>query len=84
MNRKRRTWALEEKAKHERSFILNILISCLDKRGHYRPSYEDCNEPLAYCLVGTSECIKNERGCLCGGCPVFAIKGFDRGYFCLR
>lgn len=47
------------------------------------PSYVDCGEPLAFCLVGVSKCIKTEKGCLCGTCPVFEKMNFDRGYFCL-
>ncbi len=48
------------------------------------PSYVECGEPLAYCLVGISKCIKTEQGCICDACPVFEKKNFDRGYFCLR
>lgn len=48
------------------------------------PSYVDCGEPLAYCLVGISTCIKTEQGCICDACPVFEEMSFDRGYFCIR
>lgn len=48
------------------------------------PSYVECGEPLAYCLVEPSKCIKTEQGCICGGCPVFEKMNFDRYYYCLR
>lgn len=48
------------------------------------PSYVDCGEPLAYCLVGISKCINTEKGCICDACPVFEEMNFDRIYFCTR
>lgn len=48
------------------------------------PSYVDCGEALAYCLVGISKCIKTEQGCICSSCPVFEKMNFDRLYYCLR
>jgi hypothetical protein len=48
------------------------------------PSYVNCGEPIAFCLIGISKCIKTEQGCICPGCPVYEKKGFNRDYFCLR
>jgi len=37
-----------------------------------------------YCAVGVSECIVNEHGCICSGCPVTLEKGLQWGYYCTR
>jgi len=47
------------------------------------PSYVDCGE-LAFCVKGKSKCVKEERGCLCPGCPVQAKLGFSSVYYCTR
>lgn len=50
------------------------------------PSFIDCREDIAYCLAvsGTSNCIKDEQGCLCPGCPVLEEEGFSHVYYCTR
>ncbi len=50
------------------------------------PSFIDCKEEIAFCLAetGKSKCIKNENGCICGGCPVEKKLGFLHGYYCVR
>lgn len=57
------------------------------------PSYEDCAEDkgkIAFCFptIGKSKCIVQEKGCICGSCPV--QKGETTGialthaYYCTR
>ena len=50
------------------------------------PSFVDCKEEIAYCLAQKekSNCIKNEQGCLCPGCPVQAEEDFLHVYYCTR
>jgi hypothetical protein len=49
------------------------------------PSFVDCSERVAYCLQETrkSNCIKDQRGCICGGCSVWKQLGFKNGYYCV-
>ncbi|CAG0984935.1 hypothetical protein METP1_01975 [Methanosarcinales archaeon] len=49
-------------------------------------SYIECKEEIAFCLstTGTSKCIKEEKGCLCPGCPVQEKMGFKHVYYCIR
>lgn len=46
------------------------------------PSFVECKEKIAYCLVGKSKCIKDAKGCICGGCPVHTELGLKKGYYC--
>ena len=50
------------------------------------PSFAECNEDIAFCLepAGRSRCIKEEKGCLCPGCPVLEQEGLQHVYFCIR
>lgn len=50
------------------------------------PTYRDCDEPVAFCMHDPSKsiCIAEERGCLCGDCPVHSANGFIYGYYCTR
>ncbi len=50
------------------------------------PSYIQCDEETAYCLAATgkSKCITQEAGCLCPGCPVLEMEGFQHVYYCTR
>lgn len=49
------------------------------------PSYVDCHEEVTFCLAesGRSKCIKDRKGCLCGGCAVAKQMKFDHGYYCV-
>ncbi|MBS3163530.1 DUF2769 domain-containing protein [Candidatus Woesearchaeota archaeon] len=49
------------------------------------PSFVECRQ-LAFCFkkVGKSKCIKEEKGCLCPGCPVQAKMNFKHAYYCTR
>src|SRR5659263_663484 len=48
-------------------------------------SYIECKEAIAFCLstTGKSKCIKEEKGCLCPGCPVHETMGFKYVYLSL-
>ena len=50
------------------------------------PTFAECGEKIAYCFTnaGKSKCIKQEKGCICGGCPVTSKFGLDYGYYCTR
>lgn len=50
------------------------------------PSYVKCGEKGAFCFptIGKSKCIKEEKGCLCGGCPVTKKMGLKHGYYCIK
>ncbi len=50
------------------------------------PSWTECGEKGAYCLeaIAKSACIKEAKGCICGGCPVLKEMGFKHGYYCMR
>jgi hypothetical protein len=50
------------------------------------PSFVACNEEIAFCLsaTGKSACIREEKGCLCPGCPVLDEEGFRHVYYCTR
>lgn len=49
------------------------------------PTYFDCSEPIAYCLIesGKSKCITTESGCICPGCPVQMEMRFKHDYYCI-
>lgn len=48
-------------------------------------SYKDCDE-VAFCIdkVGQSECIGEEKGCVCRDCAVYGKLGLRHLYFCTR
>ncbi|MDD1696632.1 MAG: DUF2769 domain-containing protein [Methanoregula sp.] len=50
------------------------------------PSFVDCKEEIAFCLAenNKSSCIKEEKGCLCPGCPVQAEEDFQYVFYCTR
>ncbi len=51
-----------------------LLIGDMDKKVHA--------EKL-FCAYEKSECIKEERGCLCPSCEVQEKYGLDKLYYCL-
>ncbi len=46
------------------------------------PSFVECKEKIAFCLTGKSKCIKEKRGCICGGCPIHLENNFEGYYYC--
>lgn len=48
------------------------------------PTYANCGDPLAFCVMGTSKSIKTEQGCICPGCPVYEKLKLDTYYYCSR
>jgi hypothetical protein len=52
------------------------------------PSFVDCDkdDKVAYCLasVGKSSCIEEEKGCICGSCPVHEKMELKNGYYCTK
>jgi hypothetical protein len=50
------------------------------------PSYGLCKEETVYCLQekGKSKCVKAERGCICGSCPVAEKKGLKSAFYCIK
>jgi len=50
------------------------------------PTYLDCSEAIGYCFpsIGRSKCIKEEKGCICGGCPITEKMGLKHSYYSTR
>ncbi|MDO8647985.1 MAG: DUF2769 domain-containing protein [Candidatus Diapherotrites archaeon] len=50
------------------------------------PSWIECKEKGGFCFesIGKSKCIKEENGCICGGCPVTQKAGLHNRYYCTR
>ncbi len=50
------------------------------------PSFMECGESIGYCFptIGKSNCIKDEKGCICGSCPVTTQLGLKHDYYCTR
>jgi hypothetical protein len=49
-------------------------------------SFIACKEKIGYChpKIGKSKCIKIERGCICGACPIHEKYMLKSGYYCTR
>jgi|GEM_PF-1417458 len=47
------------------------------------PSYRECDERL-FCILGESECIKDEKGCLCPTCLVASTLGSQETFTVLE
>lgn len=45
------------------------------------PSYMGGGEGF-FCAMGKSKMIKEQKGCLCGSCAIFAEYKLADGYFC--
>ncbi|MDD2438763.1 MAG: DUF2769 domain-containing protein [Methanosarcinaceae archaeon] len=50
------------------------------------PSWVECGEKGGYCFgtIGKSECIFEEKGCICLGCPVADKSGLEFMYYCTQ
>jgi hypothetical protein len=51
------------------------------------PTYVKCGPgEKAFCFheIGKSKCIKQEKGCICGGCPVKRRMKLKNFYFCTK
>ncbi len=50
------------------------------------PSWKDCGEQGGFCFqtIGRSACINEEKGCICGGCPVTDKMGLTHIYYCMK
>jgi hypothetical protein len=49
------------------------------------PSYTGTGETeLAFCALGKSKVIKEDKGCLCPGCPVTEMMSLRWDDYCLR
>ncbi|WP_245312567.1 DUF2769 domain-containing protein [Methanohalophilus levihalophilus] len=68
----------EMEQKEEMVLSMCICSSC--------PSWVECDEKGGYCLpaIGKSNCITDESGCICGGCPVTEELRLKNVYFCTR
>lgn len=69
-----------EEMEQKKQMILSMCIcgSC--------PSWVDCGEKGGFCFVkiGKSSCIKEEKGCTCGGCPITEKMGLTHMYYCTK
>jgi len=53
------------------------------------PTWKDCHDSakekgFCFMTIGKSKCIKQEKGCICGSCPVYSKMGLKHGYYCTR
>ena len=50
------------------------------------PSWVECGEQPGFCVasIGKSKCIKEEKGCVCGPCPVTPMFGLTKEYYCTK
>ena len=39
---------------------------------------------FCFAAIGKSGCISEEKGCICGSCPVTSKMGLKHGYYCTR
>ena len=60
-----------------------VLSKCVCKNC---PSWVECGEKGGFCFpaIGKSGCIKEEKGCICGGCPVYTEMKLENGYYCTK
>ena len=69
-----------EEMKQKKEMVLSMCIcpNC--------PSWVECGEKGGFCFpaIGKSSCIKDENGCICGGCPVTEKMGLKHIYFCTK
>ncbi|MGZ7047383.1 MAG: DUF2769 domain-containing protein [Methanobacterium sp.] len=51
------------------------------------PTHNECmknNEEKIFCSRGKTECNPEEKGCLCGTCPVEQEYGLNDFYYCIN
>lgn len=51
------------------------------------PSKNECmnkNGEWFYCAKGKSQCEVQEKGCICGACPIEAQYKLDGHYYCIK
>lgn len=64
--------------------IKEVQDICKDFCGNC-PTYQNTGEDrLGFCATGKSDKIEEERGCLCGSCPVTEKMSLRWGYYCTR
>jgi hypothetical protein len=69
-----------EEMEEKKQMVLSLCIcsSC--------PSWVDCGWKGGFCFptIGKSDCIVEEKGCICGGCPVTEKMSLKNMYYCTR
>jgi len=61
-----------------------VKYTCKDYCGKC-PSYVGTGEKeLAFCMSGKSSIIKEEKGCICGQCPISKTMSLRWGYYCTK
>lgn len=69
----------------ERQEKIQEIKDICDKYCGNCPSYLGTGETeLGFCVTGKAENINEEKGCLCGDCPVTDMMGLEWGYYCTR
>ncbi len=52
------------------------------------PSYTECmraGSELLFCVTGKSQdCMFEKKGCICPTCPVRAVLGLKKAYYCIK
>ena len=64
--------------------VENMIGFCEDYCGKC-PSYEGTGETsLAFCALGKSSKIREQRGCLCSQCPISRTMSLRWDHYCVR
>ncbi|GAJ05980.1 unnamed protein product [marine sediment metagenome] len=71
---------MNKEMEEKKNMVINM---CICKNC---PSWVECNEQGGFCFptIGKSKCITEEKGCICGGCPVTEKMGLKHIYFCTK
>lgn len=71
---------MDEEMEEKKKMVLEMCIckTC--------PSFVECGEQGGFCFptIGKSDCIKEEKGCICGTCPVYSKMELKNMYYCTR
>ena len=74
----------EEKNKQMQEWMIRAKDICKEYCGKC-PSYEGTVETdLIFCAMGKSDKITEEKGCICGKCPITEEMGLRWSYYCTR
>ena len=72
---------MNEKEMEEKKQMVIKLCTCSNC-----PSWVECDEKGGFCFptIGESKCILEEKGCICGGCPIYEKMKLSHMYYCTK
>lgn len=62
----------------------NVLYICKDYCGKCPTNQGTGEINLAFCTLGKSTVIQEQKGCLCGQCPITKTMSLRWDYYCIR